>query len=392
MLETLRAYGRERLVSSAAMDVVRDRHERWFAVKAARTRADACGPADATAWTWAIAQNPDYEAAATWAVEQGRDGVGMGIASNLVAAFWSRVATAFTAWAAPLAERVTDADPKVRAQAYLHIAGHHQFDGDLDVADRYFEAALDADPTAPFCQIQAGVQGLIRRQPEVVVARANAALAVAGDDRAARAAIYILLANASFFDRAADGRDSADAFLRWARSVGWPGAVGHALFLVGCADQEAHPERARAAFDEADRIAHEIDSHGLKMVLVRNRLGLLIDDDPGAAATATVDLLRSSRRQFDFVFASVGLAHATILLAAAGDTTSAARLVGKLDQPPLMGPADIDRYRQATDRLRAQLGDRADHLAAQGAAMGFLDLIDVACDALAAAYPACRPT
>ena len=40
----------------------------------------------------------------------------MGIASDLVAAFWSRVATAFTAWAAPLAEHVTDTDPEVLAR------------------------------------------------------------------------------------------------------------------------------------------------------------------------------------------------------------------------------------------------------------------------------------
>ena len=159
------------------------------------------------------------------------------------------------------------------------------------------------------------------------------------------------------------------------------------MFLLGRADQESRPERARAAFDEAARIADEIDSHGLKMVLIRNRLGLLADQEPAAAAAATNELLRSSRRQVDFVFASVGLAHATILLVAAGDAATAARLVGKLNQPPLMSQADIDRYMQAKDDLRGQLGDRADHLAAQGAAMGFLDLIDVACHALAAAYP-----
>ena len=391
MLETLRAYGRERLLSSGAMDAARDRHARWFAIKAARTRADACGPADATAWKWAIAQNPDYEAAATWAVEHGQANVGMGIASDLVAAFWSRVAMVFTAWAAPLAEHVTDTDPEVRAQAFLHIAGYHQFNSDLDVADRYFEAALEADPTAPFCHIQAGVQGLLRRQPERVVACANAALAVAGDDRAARAAIYILLANAHFHDRPEEGRDIADAFLQWARSVGWPSAIGHALFLQGSADQETRPERARAAFDEADRIANEIDSHGLKMVLVRNRFSLLVDHDPGAAATATVQLLRSSRQQFDLIFASVGLAHATILLVAAGDATTAARLVGTLDQPPLMSEADIDRYAHAKEELRGQLGDRADHLAAEGAAMGFFDLIELACASLAAAYPTTAP-
>ena len=114
MLETLRAYGRERLLSSGTMDAVRDRHTRWFAIKAARTRADACGPADVTAWKWAIAQNPDYEAAATWAVEHGRAKVGMGIASDLIAAFWTRVAIAFTIWAGPLAEHVTEPTPRSR--------------------------------------------------------------------------------------------------------------------------------------------------------------------------------------------------------------------------------------------------------------------------------------
>ena len=392
MLETLRAYGRERLLSSGAMDALRDRHARWFAIKAARTRADACGPADATAWKWAIAQNPDYEAAATWAVDHGEAKVGMGIASDLIAAFWTRMATAFGIWAGPLAEHVTDADPAVQAQAYLRIAEYHQTEtGDLDQSDRYCEAAIETDPTGPFCHIQTGVQALLKRQPERVVACANAADVVVGDDRAARAAIYILLANAHFFDRPEEGRDVANAFLPWARSVGWPNAIGHALFLQGCADQEARPERARAAFDEADRIAHEIDSHGLRMVLVRNRFGLLVDHDPAAAATATVELLRSSHQQFDLVFASVGLAHATILLMAAGDATTAGWLVGKLDQPPLMSEADIDRYAHAKGELRGQLGDRADHLAAQGAAMGFFDLIELACGSLAAAYPTTAP-
>lgn len=391
MLETLRAYGRERLLSSGAMDAVRERHARWFAVKAARTRADACGPADATAWTWAIAQNPDYEAAATWAVEHGQAKVGMGIASDLVAAFWSRMAMAFGTWAGPLAEHVTAVDLPVQAQAYLRIAEYHQFEtGDLDRADSYFEAAIEADPTAPFCHIQAGVQALLRRQPERVLARANAADAVAGDDRAARAAIYILLANAHFFDRPEEGRPIAEAFLHWAQRLGWPGAIGHALFLQACADQDAFPKRARAAFDEADRIAREIDSHGLKVVLVRNRFRLLVDHDPAAAAAATVELLRSSRRQGDSVFASVGFAHATILLVAAGDATTAARLVGKLDKPLLMSQTDIDRYTQAKDELRDQLGDRADHLAAQGAATSLFDLIELACASLAAAYPTDR--
>ena len=298
------------------------------------------------------------------------------------------MATAFSIWAGPLAEHVTDTDPGGPGPGLLaHRRVPPDQTGDLDLADRYFEAAIETDPTGPFCHIQTGVQALLKRQPERVVAYANAANVVAGDDQAARAAIYILLANAHVFDRPEEGRNVANAFLHWARSVGWPGAIGHALFLQGYADQETRPERARAAFDEADRIANEIDSHGLRMVLVRNRFGLLVDHDPGAAATATVQLLRSSHQQFDLVFASVGLAHATILLVAAGDATTAARLVGKLDQPPLMSEADIDRYARAKEELRGQLGDRADHLAAEGAAMGFSDLIELACESLAAAYP-----
>ena len=52
-----------------------------------------------------------------------------------------------------------------------------------------------------------------------------------------------------------------------------------------------------------------------------------------------------------------------------------------------MSEADIDRYAHAKEELRGQLGDRADHLAAEGAAMGYFDLIELACASLAAAYP-----
>ena len=70
-----------------------------------------------------------------------------------------------------------------------------------------------------------------------------------------------------------------------------------------------------------------------------------------------------------------------------GDASNAARLVGKVDQP-LMSQVDTDRYLRAKEELRVQLGERADHLTAQGAAAGFFDLIDLACSSLAAAYPA----
>ncbi len=280
LLETLRAYGIERLGARGELDSVRRRHARWFAAKATQTRADACGPADHAVWQLAMAQVSDYQSAAAWALDHGEIDLAVGIPTDLTEAFWLRYAIDVTAWAAPLVGQITLASPATQARVLWNVGCYQQVMlGDLVASGQTVEAALRLDPTNAFCGLQASMQGVLTGDLDAMCVHAGEALALAGDDPAAAAGAYVLLSSGAYLTgHHEDARRYAAEFLARARAWAWPGAIGHALYGLARIDVSTSPQQARHRLDEAHRIARQIESYSLTNITQMELVSLMIDD------------------------------------------------------------------------------------------------------------------
>jgi predicted ATPase len=83
LLETLRQYGQDRLVDSAEVAVVRDRHRDWFLHLAERVKPELIGP-DQVVWLDRLEREHDnFRAALGWVVKQGPAELGLRLGGAL---------------------------------------------------------------------------------------------------------------------------------------------------------------------------------------------------------------------------------------------------------------------------------------------------------------------
>ena len=329
-----------------------------------------------------MAQMGDYRAAISWAVDQHDFGLAVDVAATLRETLWLRSEILGT-WAFPIVGLTSDVSRTTRARVLWLSGTYMQFQsGDLEAAGHAIDDSVRLDPSNPFSRAQSVVQALLTGRRDHVLDHANAALELAGDDPTARAAGYLMVVYAHLLlGQRGQAREAATEFRDWASHLAWPTAVGHALIALGLSDASEFPDRAVATFDEALRIAQQIDAYGIAVHARRGMIVPMIDRRPAAALTALLDLLRHCRDHDDVGNSFNSLDCAVTLLMRHGDPVTAARLAGSL-VAALVGTTN-DRFEQAVTELRERLGDRYDEIAAEGATLSRWDLLNITIAALA---------
>jgi len=142
MLETIRAYGRERLADSGEEAAVRDAHAGQFLAFAADACARFEGPDRAAARTLVAREHDNLRAALGWAVERGDAEVAQRLATHL-ARFWVVLGHVGEgrAWLDRAVALPGPAAPETRVDALCWAA---EFAGHQDAADRAERLAADA--------------------------------------------------------------------------------------------------------------------------------------------------------------------------------------------------------------------------------------------------------
>jgi predicted ATPase/class 3 adenylate cyclase len=273
LLETMRAYARERLEESGEADAWRRRHAAHYAAFADLASPALRGP-DELAWRTRLSQELDnLRAAVTWGLDaEADDDAELGL--RIIAALgWEAVldrATGVGAWARRAVERAQRSPAETRAAVLGAAALDFAFSGDQDAARPLALAVLERGEP-PNCP-----------SPGAALAALSIADAYSGDaDRALQrvletqteyesrgdpwltAALFVLGAGWACVSNDGDNaRRLGREAVRLARSSGNPSMLASALMQFGRAMQEEDPSAALAAFDESVELTHAGASSG----------------------------------------------------------------------------------------------------------------------------------
>jgi predicted ATPase/class 3 adenylate cyclase len=142
LLETMRAYGRDRLMRSAELQSLRDSHLAWIGEMVHTAAASLEGP-EQSRWLRLVSTELDnIRAALSWSLSGGDITNGLVIASSLYRYWYIRAVREGKHWLDRLLAEATDAPPKVLAKASYALGSLTEFSGDPEGACRRHEKAL----------------------------------------------------------------------------------------------------------------------------------------------------------------------------------------------------------------------------------------------------------
>ena len=392
LLETVRAYARERLAERGETAVLRRRHAEQ-ALVFLRGVGSLAGPESAARLATIEAGWDELRAAVGWATEHD-PALAAALVARLVDHAEARMTPEVFGWADRLLDGGADlgtAAPTVHAVA----AAGARFAGDLARAGRHLDAGV---------ALLDGPDDL--RGRHLAYLRAECALFAGQVDDSAVAAVEALrLADAAGDERvrglagatdalaaayAGDlgvGIARADALDARRRAHGDPLLAPWTLYIAGEVRADSDPPRALALIEEAlDAARATGERYALGVALVtatslRARLG----DHPGAARSAT-ETLEHWRGTGNRTHQWVGLRQVVELLTARGDDHAAAELLGGLAARRSGGTlfgADAARFAELRTLLAVRIGDAAARAAEdRGAARDDDGLVDLARGAL----------
>ncbi|MHC1557958.1 BTAD domain-containing putative transcriptional regulator [Actinomycetospora sp. C-140] len=392
LLETVRAFARERLAERGETATLRRRHAEEALGFLRRTGSPA-GPDAARRLAAVEAEWDELRAAVAWASTEDP-----ALAAALVAALVDvgevRMTPELFAWAEALLAGGADLGGS-RAMVHAVAAEGARFAGDLARAEEHVAAGRralsDGDRAASvLAYLQSEVAGFAGRGAESARAAADAErLATAvGDER-----VRVLAACCRVLAVAYDGDHDAalaeaDALDVAVRDAGDTLMRPWSVYVRGEVRVERDPTTALELVEDAVRRARAVgEQYALGVALVtvtslRARRG-----DVAAAARAAAESLEHWRGTGNRTHQWVGLRAVVELLGQAGRDDAAAELLGGLAARRSGGAvfgADAARLADLGVTLRARLGDAAaDRAARRGAARDDDGLVDLARGALA---------
>lgn len=373
VLETLRQYGRERLVVDGDVEQVRDRHADYFLKFEESLVESYFGPDQIATQERKIIELPNLGAAFDWRVERdeprlalrlARSTAGYGGSSDTLRRFDVALALAETL---PPAERVT---PVAEAAWAALLAG--DFERATELAEESNTCARQSG-VAPhvFAYIAVGLAAYWRGDGERAIAELNHAVDVglAANDGSGRrlgqlSGAYMqscfVLSQLGRTDAALHAGEEAVAL---ARQMGGPFLLRQTLFHLGLACRTTDPERASALLEESLSLPQMSDESPNAVAWTRVAVGQLRSaqgDDTTALAefAGTVEVCRQSGERFALPVALQGMARACRQLGRLEDATC---LLAAADEfADTLGIAEgseaVARQRAAA-RLRKLLGD-----------------------------------
>lgn len=263
MLESLRAFGRERLAARDSGPAVRHRWACWYRGLTARVARSPYGPDERSLVRQMQAEFANVRAVHEWAVAARDTELALGIVTDL---FWfAHLGQRYEVlgWARDaLALPGADADPEA-ARAHGVAAYFACLTGQSAVADHHLDRGRAIDPSCWLIVNAGATVEYHRGQPEA---------ALAGYERSRRLAVEqggsfeeltscIQLAMIYLYPFRRDGiTELAEHAEQLATQLGSPTALAHASWAQGFAYYRSDPARALECFERAIILARAVDS------------------------------------------------------------------------------------------------------------------------------------
>lgn len=386
MLETLRAYARERLEAAGQADAWRRHHAQHYANFAEEVGPGVRGPDQLDAQTAIRAELDNLRSAVTWGLDA-QDDTDAELAIRIIAALLAHativVGDGVSTWAERAAPRADVSTPGRRFSVLGGAAWNAWMRGDLDRARAYaLDALRDGPPTDA---IDAFIPYFILARTYAHDGDLERALDTFAEGRHALDAIGadptnmlgLLITTSTIRTQAGqdvEARAEALEAVRGARELGNPSTLSSALFALGFASWRFEPTEALAALDEAITMMRAIGQtstlgHTLGLAaLIRARQG----DRPGALG-ALREAIEGSYDVGDRPQVVTALERSVPALIALAEPEPACILAGFTTGPlaelGIVPTPDRDDAQQALDDVRVQLGsERFEQLLASGGA------------------------
>ncbi len=367
LLETLRAFGRQRLREAAEDDRYGRRHAEYFAGLAAQAADGLHGP-DERAWVRRVL--PDYDNLRT-AFERAVAGKDGDLAVRLVTASSElallRVGYEAAGWAERALDLVEADHPLLPAAAGLAARGAFTR-GDYAAA-RALAArvggrlpgrgtgriAYPADVLADVALYEGDADTALRHwRSEVLRARREA-------DRIRLVWSHYYVAVCHAVLRAPErGVPSAQESVQVAETTGNPTALSMSRYALGLVLKKSDPQRALALFDQAAELAESVQNfwwHGV--ALMEAAATRAVHDEPAVAAGALVEVLDHWDRVGDWTQQWLNLRYVVRLLARLGADEDAVALHHALVAAGRPSPLDEARLAALADDLGTERFDAA---------------------------------
>ncbi len=385
LLETMRAYARQHLAAAGEPGRLQHRHAEHYAAFAEQAGPELLGRAQLQ-WQQRIrAEHDNLQAAVTWALTSG--GQARPLAFRIVAALAAFAITSpgtVRGWAEACAAQIGACPPELRAAVLAAAAWSALYAGDVTLARRRAEAALqdpaDGDPLS--LGLLRGALSFIctlTGQPE-----RGASIAREGRQEAAEHGIEVLVGDFHVLearawttagDRAAARRPALEA-VEVARRVQNPALSAAAFYAAAAAIWPGDPQTALMLIEDSLALtragAFDAILEGALTIagIIRARTG----DLPGALA-ALQEAMARQHADGNRLLLGITLEVAAVVLARLGEAEPSAVLSGAFSAhyPPGISPVPKDErldIGEAQSLARRALGEAAYSAAlAQGAAM-----------------------
>ena len=389
LLETLRAYGRERLDMTDEADLVGHRHAEVMARKAAQARVDAAGPRENIVVTMLRAQLADYGSAVNYARDHDDLDTAVRIAEDLYvpSMSWGDNEGSL-AWMCELLDAEFSDAAVAAANRWMAALWNIFLGNDVDRANTLSTDAVDLDPSCAIahgvCALGAIVTG--RSDDAVLAARAAEGLAL---DAGEKQFLQMVQGNALLLagDVNAATR-TANAFITWAEDLQIPTAMAMAYHLCGRTLAEYDSAAARESIERGLEVIREQipECVLVEINLKRAMMSLSYELHPDEALELALDVLQKCVRHNETGNLLGSLAFAAIMLAEGGLDEVAAEAIGAAGLA-LLPPRDTKIYEQTKMSLEGRLGQRYIGLVAEGARLPVMSTAQNVIDALSSLRP-----
>jgi predicted ATPase/class 3 adenylate cyclase len=378
LLDTLRAYARERLEEAGAIDTWRRRHAEHYAAAAERIAEELL---TSTPWTAAFEFRTDVEnfrAAVDWAVDS-ENRADLELAVRIVAALGARV-TLYATWADRVLSRATDASPDQRAALLVAAAVSELNRGRAAEVVAPARAAIAAAPDDSwtfamahnFLALSEASRG---RVPEglAVLEEALAALRSRGANLVAEAQLEAATARLLALSGDPAARDHIEHAVHAARSSGVPVSITNTLSTYAALLAPDDPDAALQAANEA--VEAGIGANLRPAIALRTLLRVRAGEPAGALRELRAALDDPFQNTYWTVTHQV-LTRAVRVVEALGDPTAAAELeacahAGPFATLSLAPLGERQDQQQTTKKIRTAIGDATyDTIVADAAALG----------------------
>jgi len=383
MLETIRQFAEEQLVTSGAAEAVRTAHARYFAGREADIMDLWDSPRQREAYDWFTVELANLRTAFRWAADHGDLD-----ASTAIAAYAGLLGPSLEnhepiAWAEELFEPVRAVDHS-RLAAVCVVASLCVVVGRFEAAVHYSEVgqrviAAASDKVSYFGEPFLGSAYLFVGQPERYVELCRAQLTRSGDRNTfARVHLVLALTLSGSIDEA---RVTAKGLIDAAEAGGNPWVLAYALLACGYVFRDTDPGRALDAVRRSVIVAH--DSGNRLWETQFSHLLSALEAEQGdrmAALDYLAVAIRNNHESGNTGMLHNPLAVLAVVLNRLGRYEPAATIAGFAVVSP-MAATTLPEFSTAITHLRKALGHQTyESLAHKGEAMAISAMVAYALD------------